>query len=128
MTAHEIRPLGAAIRRKRYEAGVSLGVLSSETGLTAERLEEVETTGPAPTVGELDRISRALDVEPLALFGEDPDYTDTRPSEREMTRLLKAFRCIDDPEVRVNVIALLEQISESHGLAESLLAQVPPAG
>ncbi len=65
----ETRPLGAAIRRRRLDAGITLVQLAADADLSQPFLSQVENDRAQPSMESLSRIARALGTTPQSLFG-----------------------------------------------------------
>lgn len=59
---------GRNVRRVRLAKGVTLEALSHDVGLSYSYVGEIERGRRNPTLGVVDRIAKALDVEPLELL------------------------------------------------------------
>lgn len=68
-TTSPASPLGAAIRRHRLEAGLTLVQLAEQAGLSQPFLSQVENDRAQPSMESLSRIARALHTTPQSLFG-----------------------------------------------------------
>lgn len=68
------RPLGAAIRRRRLDAGLTLVQLAAKAGLSQPFLSQVENERAQPSMESLLRIARALDTTPQLLFDPPADH------------------------------------------------------
>ena len=61
-------PVGAAVRRERSRAGMTLAELGAKTGLTISALSQIERGATDPSISALRRIARALDVPAFRLL------------------------------------------------------------
>jgi transcriptional regulator with XRE-family HTH domain len=66
--------LGAAIRRRRRDRGLTLVQLAVESGLSQPFLSQVENDRAQPSMESLSRIARALDTTPQSLFEPPTDH------------------------------------------------------
>jgi transcriptional regulator with XRE-family HTH domain len=73
----DARPLGAAIRRRRLDAGLTLVQLAAKAELSQPFLSQVENDRAQPSMESLLRIARALDTTPQLLF--DPPTVHDAP-------------------------------------------------
>lgn len=62
------RSLGAEIRRRRLDAGLTLVQLAERSGLSQPFLSQVENERSQPSMTSLVRIAQALDTTPQSLF------------------------------------------------------------
>lgn len=123
--------LGAQVRARRLEGGLSESELASRIGVPLGVLRDFERGRSRITASRLEDIGRELALPPLAFFadaavppGAEGEVREGWASERDRIRLLRAFGRIKDRNVRLCVISLLEQITEANDLAEELLEQV----
>jgi transcriptional regulator with XRE-family HTH domain len=75
VSAADVPPLGARIRRARLERGVSLRGLAREIGVSASLVSQIETGKSQPSVSTLYAITTALSISVESLF----DATETAP-------------------------------------------------
>lgn len=68
----QLRAIGARIRLRRKEAGLTLQALADQAGLTAGFISQVERGLAAPSLSSLTGISRALDLDPTTFFAQPP--------------------------------------------------------
>ena len=67
------RRLGAAIRRRRRDVGLTLVQLAERSALSQPFLSQVENHRAQPSMESLARIARALDTTPQSLFSGPAD-------------------------------------------------------
>ncbi len=65
--------LGAAIRRLRLDAGLTLVQLAARAGLSQPFLSQVENDRAQPSMESLSRLARALGTTPQSLFSSPAD-------------------------------------------------------
>jgi transcriptional regulator with XRE-family HTH domain len=68
VSAADVPPLGARIRRARLERGVSLRGLAREVGVSASLVSQIETGKSQPSVSTLYAITTALSISVESLF------------------------------------------------------------
>ncbi len=78
------RELGRRLRRTRFERGLTLKDVAARCGMSATHISEVERGKTSPTIGALQRISKALGEEPSYFVREDflPKFAVSRAAER----------------------------------------------
>ena len=76
--------LGRRLRRTRFERGMTLKDVAARCGMSATHISEVERGKTSPTIGALQRISKALGEDPAYFVREDslPKVAVSRANER----------------------------------------------
>lgn len=74
----QLQPIGKRIRRARLDKKISLDTMANETGLSKDRIKEIESGKKRPSVGILLQISRALHVDSAFLLKESEDIIEQR--------------------------------------------------
>ncbi len=69
---------GTRIKRARLDKKMTLDTIANETGLSKERIKEIEAGEQIPSVGNLLQISRALGIDSGYLLKEQDDATEER--------------------------------------------------
>lgn len=110
--AKTIKPVGTRIKEVRTEKGFSFEMLANETGLSVEKLKQIESGKLLPPVGLLLSLARALHIDSSRLLSETEARLDSRAkafSKRTDnyayttltpgadTKRMKAFRVTIDP-------------------------------
>lgn len=108
--------VGAALRRWRKDRGLTLQGLADRTGLSIGYLSEVERDLVSPTLDNLWRICKALDV-PIHRFFADSRPEDVRVVRRHERRVIRL------PESRVSYHLLTPHL---RGKLEFLLVELEP--
>lgn len=75
-------PIGEKIKEIRIEKGISYDMLANETGLSVDKLKQIEAGDQLPPVGTLLSLARALKVDSSFLLDE---------AKTNMSRRAKAF-------------------------------------
>lgn len=91
--------IGAVIRERRHELGLTLVDLAGRLGVTGQQVQRYEFGRNSLNVENIQRISRALDV-PVSFFfrpGCRASSPKLNPAER---MLLERFRLVGNDEVR----------------------------
>lgn len=68
--------VGAALRARRAELGLTLTALSEQSGLSGGFISQIETGAANPTLGALSQLAAALDVSPALLLAGEADGSD----------------------------------------------------
>lgn len=67
----DIRELvGANIRRRRLERGLSQETLAAESGIASSFLSQIENGKRSPTITTLDILAKTLNIDIVELFSE----------------------------------------------------------
>ncbi len=76
--------LGRRLRHTRFERGLTLKDVAARCGMSATHISEVERGKTSPTIGALQRISKALGEDPSYFVREDslPNVTISRGTKR----------------------------------------------
>ena len=108
-TAQKIdRHVGARIRKRRSELGLTQGDLGEAIGLSYQQIQKYETAISRCSAGKLYELAVALDVEISYFF----DRADIRKSASPLTHgsnnrviieLIRNYNGIDDPQVKASV-------------------------
>lgn len=77
--------LGARMKDMRARKGLTLTDLAQRSGLSLDLLQQVEETGVSPSLGDLIKIGKALDMKMGTMIagGKEVPYTVVRVNERE---------------------------------------------
>lgn len=105
----EIVPIGKRIRKARLEKKISLDTMANETGLTKDRIKQIEGGKIRPSVGTLLQISRTLHIDSSFLLKDQGEtivarskaytkrsenYAYTALTPNAENKHLKAFRIV----------------------------------
>lgn len=74
----EIQPIGKRIRKARLDKKISLDMMANETGMSKDRIKEIESGQKRPSVGTLLQISRTLHVDSSFLLKEAEEQVEKR--------------------------------------------------
>lgn len=74
----QVQPIGKRIRRARLDKKISLDMMANETGMSKERIKEIESGKKRPSVGTLLQISRTLHVDSAFLLKEGEEIIENR--------------------------------------------------
>ena len=74
----QVQPVGKRIRRARLDKKISLDMMANETGLSKERIKQIESGEKRPTVGTLLQISRTLQMDSSLLLKESDETVQQR--------------------------------------------------
>ena len=103
--------LGARIRRRRRELGLSQSALGGKLGITFQQVQKYENGANRVSATMLIRLSEALAMPVTEILQPvDPDAPPADP-EAEGARLLAAFGRISSPELRAAVLTLVAGLS-----------------
>lgn len=91
--------IGAVIRMRRHELGLTLEELSGRLGVSCQQVQRYELGRNRLNVENIQRISMALDIPVSYFFRNDSQACSSRlhPAER---MLLERFRLVGNEEVR----------------------------
>ena len=73
-----VEPIGKRIRRTRLDKKISLDTMANETGMSKDRIKDIESGKKRPSVGVLLQISRTLHVDSGFLLKETEDQVEKR--------------------------------------------------
>ena len=102
--------VGARIRARRKEIGMSQTELGKAIGVSFQQVQKYERGWNRVAASTLFRIAKALQTDPLTLLSI-PGHQAVSPTSDDMHELLAAFRAINSPEIRASVVTLLKRIS-----------------
>lgn len=112
--ANDVR-IGRNIRSERLAKNMSQTALGSEIGVTLQQVQKYEKGINRVGAGRLLRIAAALHVPVTALLAGVPGLERRNKisalAQAYPLRLVKAFKAIDDHEVRRSLMALTEQLA-----------------
>lgn len=113
------RQVGARLRQRRLQLGVSQEALGSAVGVSFQQIQKYERGIDRISASRLVRIASNLDVAP-AWFLEDLNQDDAPlAAEPEIDRaarsLLRAFGRIEDPAVKRSVLNIVRALSRTAG-------------
>ncbi len=110
--------VGAQIRLRRLQLGMSQVKLAEASGISFQQLQKYEKGENRVAASRLALIAETLDVPPACFFAVDPDiaasaHEDARSIRniiwsRDSLRLIDAFTRIKSPVLKKAVIALVE--------------------
>ena len=109
--------IGARVRLRRIELGISQEKLAAELGLTIQQVYKYERATNRISASRLFRIGKALGVN-VASFYEGYDEEAGAPSgfaaelqRRDMIELCNAFYAIDDPVLRRRLLDMAKTLA-----------------
>ncbi len=118
--------IGRRIRALRLERGLSQTELGNLLGVTFQQVQKYEKGANRVAAGRLQRVAEALQV-PITFFYSgsgtvedlgDADTVDVGLGFLETSgavRLVRAFSCIRDPDMRRAVMEMAERIADTSG-------------
>ena len=106
--------VGAWVRRRRTQLGMSQTALSDVLGLTFQQVQRYENATNRIAASRLYDLSQALDV-PVGYFFEEmpPEVAASSPAlgERETLELLRAHRKIKSPKIRKRLYEITKALA-----------------
>lgn len=113
MSDHEptLVRLGARVRRRRHDLGMTLKQLAASSGVSSRYLVELESGRGNISVGRLAQLARALDLDVVELL-----------SRRARVGRLAARAATLDASALVRIEALLEELEGAEGQGRRLIA------
>lgn len=117
--------VGARVRIRRLELGLSQERLADQLGITFQQVQKYERGSNRIGASRLHQISLVLDV-PITYFfdgaSEESVNTDRTASSLSSAltdpvtmRLLRAFSTIDDQQMRMKAVGIIEAIADTSG-------------
>jgi len=104
------KEIGARVRLRRLECGMSQEKLAEALGLTFQQVQKYEKGTNRITVSRLDRIATSLDTT-IASFLPDGNFTakggTPEPKERDSLDLLSLFNRLQSKSMRKAIISLV---------------------
>jgi len=114
------RALGHVLRMRRQAHGFSQERLARRIGLTFQQVQKYENASNRLSVSRLIVIAEVMQLDPLALLREaldeaapDEAIRASAGGDRPMLELAKAFRHIEDHELRMRVLTLVRVVAEA---------------
>lgn len=113
------KEIGARVRLRRLECGMSQEKLAEALGLTFQQVQKYEKGTNRITVSRLDQIAAALDAS-IASFLPDGNFTakggTPEANERDSLDLLSLFNRLQSKSMRKAIISLVRAaVSEQEG-------------
>lgn len=109
------REIGAAIRKRRKELGLTQEQLAEKAGVSYQQLQRYENGGSMLNVENVQRIALSLQTPVAALFTASPPHTLAAPSlpymVSEEKNILKLFRAISTGADRNMAITFLRRLT-----------------
>ena len=104
------KEIGARVRLRRLECGMSQEKLAEALGLTFQQVQKYEKGTNRITVSRLDQIATALDAT-IASFLPDGNFTakggTPEPNERDSLDLLSLFNRLQSKPMRKAIVSLV---------------------
>jgi len=110
------RQIGARIRRRRLQIGISQEALGGEVGVSFQQIQKYERGIDRISASRLLRVVQALGVTPAWLLDglDADDAAATEPEFDRATRdLLRAFGQIEDPAVKKSVLTIVHALAQT---------------
>lgn len=114
----EENSIGQKIRERRTEIGLSQGNLGERLDVSYQQIQKYENGMSQITVARLQKVARCLGVsidyflKDLPLGKEAPSPYNTLSAEEK--RLLKLFRAVPNPSVRLAFLRLIKAAGRQH--------------
>ncbi|MEQ8347507.1 MAG: cupin domain-containing protein [Sneathiellaceae bacterium] len=117
--------VGAAIRRIRKEARLTIDDLSHRTGLSRAYISQIETAKASPSLQTVKRICEELNISPALLF-EDPEAS-CIVLRVERQKVLQ-FETVKDDMVYTKIVNMLSEPNKKLELVQIVLTPGSTAG
>jgi transcriptional regulator with XRE-family HTH domain len=108
--------IGAAIRKRRKELGLSQEQLAEKVGVSYQQIQRYENGGSMLNVENIQRIAKALNVAVAALFETTQTQTVAEPpltyASSDERLLLRHFRGLSTTSDKQLAIALIRKIAK----------------
>ena len=111
--AERDREIGARLKERRLEKGLSLQALAGRLDVSYEQIRKYELGRDAIKASTLERIAEELDAPPI-FFHEPPiDTARPRPSVNELAGLASRIASIEDISVRDCICRIVERATDT---------------
>ncbi|MBD3818134.1 helix-turn-helix domain-containing protein [Brevundimonas diminuta] len=108
--------VGARMRLRRLELGVSVRELAAAAGVTYQQLQKYEKGDNRIPVSRMVHLARALKTSVATFLGEGPQMLDEKALHHvdgECTKLLTAWNRIQCTDHRRNLLRLIESLAHN---------------
>ncbi len=128
-TAQKIdRHIGARIRHRRSELGLTQGDLGDVIGLSYQQIQKYETATSRCSAGKLYELAVALGVEVSYFFDQADISKSVSPlahggNNRVVIELIRNYNDIDDPQVKASVNGFIRTLARKEA---DMKADTPP--
>ncbi|MES2033597.1 MAG: helix-turn-helix transcriptional regulator [Pseudomonadota bacterium] len=116
--------VGARMRVRRKELGVSQSALAQHLGLTFQQVQKYERGANRVSASMLVKIAERLDCSVAFMVGEEPGSRGdlsggllARLAEPGVADLVEAFHAIESPQIRSALLRLARSMSEDDAAA-----------
>jgi len=114
------REVGKRVRRKRLEHGWSQQKLGLGMGVSFQQVQKYEKGINALPLHKLLILASIWDIPPETLWRDDGDSrwteSDATEDEKGLCEVVRAYRGITDSEVRVQLLNLMRDLAQNHGI------------